>query len=54
LRMRILILYPGEFACFPKFKRKVGRILARLESFDVVYFDDPRGFIAKEQPRRCD
>ncbi len=52
---RVLILYPKEFACLPKFERKVGKILSRLESFEVVYFEDPRGFIAEtfKTDQRC-
>ena len=53
---RVLILYPKEFACFPKFERKVCKILSRMESFEIVYFDDPREFIAHkfEKDRRCE
>lgn len=44
---RVLILYPKEFACLPKFKRKVSKILSRLDSFEVLFFEDPRGFITE-------
>jgi hypothetical protein len=44
---RVLILYPKEFACFPKFNRKLGNILSRLDAFYALHGGDPRGFIEK-------
>jgi len=41
----VLVLYPAQFAAWTKFVRKLTRILSRLERFDVVYLDDPNGFI---------
>lgn|SRR5690554_427799 len=42
---RVLVLYPEEFACRPKFQRKLAAILSRMDAFEVACFADPRGFI---------
>lgn len=37
----VLILYPAEFKCFSKFKRKVLHILKNLDNFTILFpFDD--------------
>lgn len=43
---KILILYPKQFCCFKKFKRKILRIIENIEDFSVVYTDDSNGFIS--------
>lgn len=42
---RILVLYPRAFGCLAKFLRKLENILARQDSYEIAYIDDPRGFI---------
>lgn len=44
---RLLILYPELFNCYEKFERKISRITQNLETFSVIYPNDPRGFIAR-------
>ncbi|MCW7551611.1 DUF4326 domain-containing protein [Endozoicomonas gorgoniicola] len=43
----VLILYPELFKCFPKFERKVLRILSNLQSYSIVTICDHHGFIKK-------
>jgi len=44
---KITILYPKQFNCYEKFKRKVIRIIENLDEFSVVFSDDPNNFIHK-------
>jgi hypothetical protein len=41
----VLILYPTLFACQSKFERKLEKITCRLSEFNIVYQEDPHGFI---------
>src|SRR5690625_1376645 len=41
----VQVIYPGLFGCYPKFVRKVTRIVRRLDRFVLVYDQDPNGFI---------
>ena len=43
----ILILYPPAFKCYPKFKRKVLKILSKLKSFTISTTNDDNNFISK-------
>jgi hypothetical protein len=43
----ILILYPKLFNCYTKFSRKVLRITQNIGDCEIVYEDDPNGFIKK-------
>ncbi len=44
----ILIAYPKEFICYPKFERKISKIFSSLPSFSLAIIDDYNGFIAKK------
>lgn len=44
---KILIVYPDEFNCYPKFERKVRKILSHIASFEILYLNDKRGFITE-------
>lgn len=44
---RLLILYPAIFTCHSKFERKVQNLIQRLENIELLYLDDPNGFIGK-------
>jgi hypothetical protein len=44
----ILIAYPKEFICYPKFERKISKIFSSLPSFSLAMIDDYNGFIAKK------
>jgi hypothetical protein len=44
----ILIAYPKEFVCYPKFERKISKIFSSLPSFSLAMIDDYNGFIAKK------
>lgn len=42
---RVLISYPSLFRCQSKFDRKVSRLLSQLDHFEVLFLDDPNGYI---------
>ena len=42
---KIIILYPKQFNCYEKFKRKITRILENIHDFSIVYPSDPNHFI---------
>jgi hypothetical protein len=44
----ILIAYPKEFICYPKFERKISKIFSSLPRFSLAMIDDYNGFIAKK------
>ena len=44
---KVLIHYPKEFSCYPKFVRKVRRILSTIRSVELVFSDDPREYISR-------
>jgi len=44
----ILIAYPKEFICYPKFERKISKIFSSLPRFSLAVIDDYNGFIAKK------
>jgi len=44
----ILIAYPKEFVCYPKFERKISKIFSSLPRFSLAMIDDYNGFIAKK------
>ncbi|EPQ9415482.1 TPA: DUF4326 domain-containing protein [Vibrio parahaemolyticus] len=44
---KVLILYPKVFNCYPKFYRKVERILSSLDGVTVVFPQDSNGFISQ-------
>jgi hypothetical protein len=50
----ILIVYPPEFGCYPKFARKVNRILSGLDQFKILYISDEKkildDYLKKERP----
>ena len=51
---RVLVLYPEEFACRPKFDRKLDSLLANKDEYQLAYFDDPRGFVeARRDTSKC-
>ena len=41
----VFIGYPQAFACYPKFERKVARILSSLTNVSVAFVADPRNFV---------
>jgi len=43
----VLVQYPAQFNCYPKFERKISRVLSSMDDFSVVYFEDGRGFIRR-------
>ena len=43
----VLINYPPAFNCGSKFDRKVQKITSKLDSFEIVYFDDHNLLISK-------
>lgn len=45
--MNIIILYPKLFNSYEKFCRKILKITQNLDSFSVIYQNDPNGFIEK-------
>ncbi len=44
----ILIAYPKEFVCYPKFERKISKIFSSLPRFSLAMINDYNGFIAKK------
>jgi hypothetical protein len=44
----ILIAYPKEFICYPKFERKISKILSSLSDFSLAMIDDYNGFIEQK------
>ncbi len=43
----VLILYPKLFNCYPKFSRKVEKIVSTLDRVTLVFKNDPNLFIQK-------
>lgn len=43
---RVLVLYPREFACKGKLRRKLESVLSRMERFELLHFGDPRAFLS--------
>ncbi len=41
----VLILYPPEFACYSKFKRKIFNITKQLNEFKIVFPSDPQNLL---------
>lgn len=41
----VLILYPTEFACYSKFKRKIINITKQFNSFKIIYPSDPQNLL---------
>lgn len=44
---KILVLYPSLFNCYPKFRRKVEKILSASDLVELVYLSDKNGFIQR-------
>jgi hypothetical protein len=44
----ILIAYPKDFICYPKFERKINKIFSSLSHFSLAMINDYNGFIAKK------
>ncbi|MBF0192562.1 MAG: DUF4326 domain-containing protein [Magnetococcales bacterium] len=44
---KVLILYPAEFNCYPKFARKTSRILQNLKNYSVVFPADANHLIRR-------
>lgn len=44
----ILIAYPKEFICYPKFERKISKIFSSLSNFSLAIISDYNGFIEKK------
>jgi|SRR5690625_1674275 len=43
----VQVIYPRLFGCYPKFARKVTRIVRRLDQFMLAYDQDPNGFVSR-------
>lgn len=43
---KVLILYPKEFNCKPKFDRKLNKILQNMDELSVIFPSDPNSLIA--------
>lgn len=44
---KVLVLYPKLFNCYPKFYRKVEKILSTSDAVELVYPSDENGFIQR-------
>jgi len=49
----ILIAYPKDFICYPKFERKISKIFSSLPNFSLAMINDYNGFIAKKMEGDC-
>jgi hypothetical protein len=49
----VFIGYPKKFGSYPKFERKVSKILSSLTSVSVIYLDDSRGLIQRYAEKNC-
>lgn len=43
----VIIFYPRLFNCYPKFFRKVRKIISNMDAVSLFYFDDPNQFIKR-------
>lgn len=50
----VFIGYPKAFGCYPKFERKVAKVLSSLPSFSIVYLEDSRRFIQRYAEQNSD
>jgi len=43
----VFVAYPCPFKSISKFQRKLGKVLSHLKDFEVVFENDPNGFIER-------